>query len=129
MVVLCWDGADALNLEVWASRDSWGGDAHLASCAAVSLDGIATHTPTHLAVDLRGGQTDATAEPQAWRACLAADRVRRDSHPSQLAAQTPTASSAAPWWGRCTAALRQCLSPAAVSGWIELELTFEPLVQ
>ena len=129
VVLMCWDGADTLNLEVWASRDSWGGDAHLASCAAVSLDGIATHTPTHLAVDLRGGQADATAEPQAWRACLAADRVRRDSHPSQLAAQTPTASNGAPWWGRCTAALHQCLSPAAVSGWVELELTFEPLVQ
>ena len=132
VVLLCWDGTDALNLEVWASRDAWGGDAQLASCAAVSIDGIATHAPTHLAVDLRGGQADATAEPQAWRACLAADRARRDSHPAQLAAQTPAASdggAAVPPWGRCTAALRRCLSPAAVSGWVELELTFEPIVQ
>ena len=60
---------------------------------------------------------------------IEAQKKKHTRHLAKLAAQRPP-EKAPTWWWRCATALRRCLGPpGAVEGWIELELTFEPLAQ
>ena len=142
VLLLCWDGRDALRVEVWAQREGWGAtDVPLAAAAPLLLSGLAPAAPAHLAIDLHGGHgggggsgATAAAEPQEWRACMLQTRSRRPSFEARAAQQRTAAAEAARraqgWWGRCAAAMQRCLGPpGAVEGWVEVEVTFEPLVQ
>ena len=134
VVMLCWNGADALRLQLRsATAGGFLPDGHLGSCA-VMLDGLPPQEATALEIDLGEEVSPGDVGALGWRRCLAPEeRARASSTDAGRATAPPAAEGGGGLLARLEGALMRCVASATQcagqrpQGQLVVEVTFEPI--